>query len=92
MQNKAFKYLLINDERPRQGDIIVIPTEIWPVKLAVIKDRCILLEKIAYNSEFPFRILNQEARAGFYMHIGALLPYSISRSRFEEFSIYLVNK
>lgn len=92
MQNKGFKYLLINDERPQPDDIIIIPTEIWPVKLSVIKDRALLLERIAYTSEFPFRILNQEARAGFYMHIGALLPYSISRSRFEEFSVYLVNK
>lgn len=92
MQNKGFNYLLINDERPGLGDIIVVPTEIWPVKLAVIHDRSILVEKITYGSGFPFRILNQEARAGFYMHIGALLPYSISRSRFEEFSIYSVVK
>lgn len=92
MQNKGFKYLLINDERPRPGDILVVPTEIWPVKLAVIKDRSELVERLPYSSDFPFRILNQEARAGFYMHVGALLPYSISRSRFEEFSIYLVNK
>ena len=54
-------------------------------------ERAQLIERVKYDTNFPFRTMNLGSHAGFYDHLkGALLPVSITRGGLEKFYIYKI--
>lgn len=92
MEKKGFKPLLYGDTRTEKGDIIVLSSESWSYKVPEIMEKTILIDKISYNSNYPVRTFNLASHAGFHDHNDALLPFSITRSGYEKFSVYRIIK
>jgi len=93
MGEKGFKPLIWGENEPAVGDIIVLTSELWPYSVPEVMERTQFIESVTYNSNYPIRTMNLPAHAGFYdQSENALLPFSITKSRYEEFSIYKVVK
>jgi 4-amino-4-deoxy-L-arabinose transferase-like glycosyltransferase len=93
MKAKGNKPVLFEGEKPKINDIVVITSELWSYKVPDVMKRAVLIKKISYNSIYPIRTMNMPSHAGFHDNLsGALLPFSITRSRYEEFSIYKIVK
>ena len=93
MKKYGNKPVLYEGEKPRLGDIVIVTSELWPYEVPDVMERVSLIDKIRYESKFPIRTMNLQAHAGFHDHSErALLPFSITRSRYEEFFIYKVIK
>ncbi len=94
MGEKEFKPLILAMKITRLlGDIIVLTSELWPYSVPAVMERAQFIENITYNSIFPIRTMNLPSHAGFYdQSENALLPFSITRSRYEEFSVYRIIK
>jgi hypothetical protein len=93
MKKYGNKPVLYNGEKPHLGDIVIVTTELWSYQVPDVMERASLIDKIRYQSKFPIRTMNLQAHAGFHDHSeGALLPFSITRSKYEEFFIYKVIK
>lgn len=91
MEKEGFKALLFNDKRPKKGDFVIISTEMWPYKVPEIMRRAQLIERVKYDTNFPFRTMNLGSHAGFYDHLkGALLPVSVTRGGLEQFYVYKI--
>jgi len=92
MEQNDAHYLYINDNRPQQGDIVVIPSLPCPTSLPDLFKRMTLKETVRIGSAFPMRIMNNTAKAAFYSHGWGFLPYSFSPAYLEEFRIYTVEE
>ena len=93
MKAKGNKPVLFEGKKPEINDIVVISSELWSYKVPDVMKRAVLIKKISYNSIYPIRTMNIPSHAGFHDNLsGALLPFSITRSRYEEFSIYKIVK
>lgn len=91
MEAKGYTALGLNDNSPKKGDFIVKAKIPSPRAFSpLLKERIILIETKSYKSDFPLRIHNAQARAGFYTYGGGFLPYSFSNSNLEDFEIYKV--
>lgn len=91
MNQKGYHYLRSDDNSPVRGDLVV------RAKLAglhwmsdKLRARCILVNQISVPNPYPIRILNPDAKAGFYSHAFGLLPFAFSKVPLEEFEIYKV--
>jgi 4-amino-4-deoxy-L-arabinose transferase-like glycosyltransferase len=92
MEKEGFNYLLQNDDRPKSGDIVIIPQQSWPININFLLKELKVINKIDYPSQLPVKTMNLASHAGFYAELNALLPFSITRSPYEIFSIYEVMK
>ncbi len=93
MGEKGYKPLIWGENKPAIGDIIVLTSELWPYSVPEVMERTQLIDRVIYNSVLPIRTMNLSAHAGFYDHSdNALLPFSITRARYEEFSVYKIVK
>lgn len=90
MEEKGFHYLFVNDERPAKGNLFVIPRESWPEDMSLLIKRSKLIDQMKYSTNYPLKIQNTTAHAGFYAEIKGLLPFSISSAPLEDFRIYKV--
>ncbi len=91
MGKAGYSYLLSNNNSPKDGDIIVIPVIAGLHEMATeLRIRAELIESIEYESEFPIRLMNYEAKAGYYSHGFGLLPFSFSTAKLEHFDIFRV--
>ncbi len=93
LEQHGFRYLLINDKRPRPGDIILQP--LLPGSLPLGNDLSkrveVVGEKIIWGN-IPLKIINPPSGAGFYGHRWGLLPYSFSNRELDHVYIYKVIK
>ena len=93
MEAKGYTALGLNDNSPKKGDFIIKAKMPSPRAISpLLKERIVLTETKSYKSNFPLRIHNAKARAGFYTFGGGFLPYSFSNSNLEDFEIYKVIK
>ncbi|MGH7799253.1 MAG: glycosyltransferase family 39 protein [Thermodesulfobacteriota bacterium] len=91
MEKEGYSNLLSNNDSPKEGDIIIKP------RIAGLHDmstelisRVELIDSVEYGSNFPFKLLNPEAKAGFYAHGFGFLPFSFSTAELEHFDIFKV--
>jgi 4-amino-4-deoxy-L-arabinose transferase-like glycosyltransferase len=91
MEKEGYSYLLSSNNSPKEGDIIVKP------QIAGLHDmdtelrfRAELIDSAEYESKFPIRLMNHEAKAGFYSHGFGFLPFSFSTAKLEHFDIFKV--
>ena len=93
MEDKGYKYLIPVDNSPKEGDIVVIPTLPCPIALhSDLQARLKIIDTTIFHSNFPIRVMNREAHAGFYSDGWGLLPYSFSTVPLETFKIYQVER
>jgi hypothetical protein len=93
MEKKGYRSLLHEGEKPMEGDIVILTSELWPYRVRDVMERVIVIDRVSYESKFPIRTMNLPSHAGFHDHLsGALLPFSITRGRYEEFIICEVTK
>ncbi len=93
MEQKGYTALGLNDNSPKKGDFIIKARMPSPRAFSpLLRERIILVETKSYGSNFPLRIHNAKARAGFYTYGGGFLPYSFSNANLEDFEIYKVIK
>ncbi len=90
MEKNGYKYLLINDNRPQKGDIVIIPEIPCPVVLTSFKKRMKLIYTVTTEGKIPIRTMSFKANAGFYSSGFGLLPYTFSNIKIEHFNIYKV--
>lgn len=90
MKKQGYKSLIYGGIRPKKGDFVVISSEQWPYYVPEVMNRTVLINKVSYKSVFPIRTMNEGANAGFYDNGEGLLPFSITRGGYEEFSVYKV--
>ena len=90
MKKQGYESLLYGDTRPKKGDFVVTSSELWPYYVPEVMERTVFVDKVSYKSVFPIRTMNQGANAGFYDSFQSLLPFSITRGAYEEFTIYEV--
>ena len=91
MEEKGARYLLKTDNLPQNGDIVVIPKLPCPQILSdSLNARLYGMKSYTYNSKFPIRVMNREAKAGFYSDEFGLLPYSISTVPLEHILVFRV--
>ena len=91
MNEKGYRMLLVNDNSPKKGDVIIKARISFPRKMAPeLTKRLELIGTVSYNSKIPVRTQNPAAHAGFYTYGGGFLPYSFSSASLENFDIYRV--
>ena len=74
-----------------EGDIIIKSKMQSSEKFPYLPGKkLVLIGTKTYNSNFPLRVHNWEARAGFYSYCAGFFPYSFSKASLEEFYIYKV--
>lgn len=91
MNKNAYRYLLSDENSPKPGDLIVradLAGLHWMSK--ELSSRCERLRTVEISEELPLRILNPEAKAGFYSHGFGLLPFSFSKAPLEHFTLFRV--
>lgn len=91
MERAGHRYLLSSDASPREGDVVVRPRvaglhEMTPRLRARVEP----IATVAFQGRLPLRLMNAEARAGFYSHGWGLLPFALSRAPLETFDVYRV--
>ena len=91
MDGQGYEILKRNSNEPKKGDIIVksvlqAPRQISPELSKRIK----LINKIEFNNNFPIRVFNIDAHAGFYSYGAGFLPFSISRAKLDTIEVYEV--
>jgi|GEM_PF-6153333 len=92
MKQEGYKPVLYNDNSPAIGDIIVMSTELWPYYVPDVMERAKEINRIEFNSAYPIRTMNQASNAGFHDHLQGVLPFTITKSKFEIIYIYEIVK
>lgn len=91
MNKNGYRYLLSDNNSPQSGDLIVradLAGLHW--MSAELRSRCEVIQTVDMNEDLPLRILNPQAKAGFYSHSFGLLPFSFSKARLEHFTLFRV--
>jgi hypothetical protein len=89
MERAGHRYLLSSDESPQDGDVVVVPRIAGLHAMApAVQARARLERAIDVQGTLPVRILNGEAKAGFYSHGWGLLPFALSQAPLEHFDVY----
>lgn len=91
MERAGHRYLLSDDESPREGDIVVRPQLAGLHDMSPrLRERAELVATVEIPSRVPLRLMSAEAKAGFYSHGWGLLPFALSRLPLERFDVYRV--
>ena len=93
MEMNGYKYLLSNVSSLPEGSIIIrsdmaFPYPVNDALLASLR----WVETKTYNTKFPVRIMNREAKAGLYSYGWGYLPYSFSFAPLDHIDIFRVSK
>ena len=89
MERDGHRYLLSTDQSPTEGDVVIVPRIAGLHAMApAVQARARLERAIDVPGTLPLRVLNGEAKAGFYSHGWGLLPFAFSRSPLEHFDVY----
>ncbi len=85
------RYLKSTDDSPQLGDIVVRPLiagmhEMSPPLLA----RTSLVEQLPLRGRWPIRLMNFEAKAGYYSHHWGYLPWAVSNAPLEIVDVFEV--
>jgi hypothetical protein len=91
MSQAGGRYLKSTDDIPQLGDIVVRPLvagmhEISPLLLA----RTNLVEQLRLQSRWPIRVMNFEAKAGYYSAHWGYLPWAVSNAPLEMIDVFEV--
>lgn len=91
MSQAGGRYLQSTDDTPQIGDIVVRPFmagmhEISPALLA----RTALVEQRQLSSRWPIRLMNFEAKAGYYSVHWGYLPWAVSNAPLETVDVFEV--
>ena len=93
MMEKGYKIMQVDDNTPKKGDVVIKVDILFLRKMSEeLLNRSKLAATVSYSSNFPVRVQNPDAHAGFYTYAGGLLPFSFSDSGLETFRIYAVEK
>lgn len=88
MKQKGGVYLLSEDNTPSSGDIIIRPEIAGLHRMGEpVSRRCLEYDPFLVFTLNPVRVMNYEAKAGFYGHGFGLLPFSHSEGPLERFEI-----
>lgn len=93
MNRNGCRYLLSTDDSPTRENLIV-KAEIAGLHnfSSSLRERCSLVRTIEISNKFPVRLMNVEARTGFYAHGFGFLPFGFSQAPMERFTIYRVDR
>lgn len=85
------RYLKSTDDSPQPGDVVVRPLiagmhEMSPSLLA----RTSMAERLPIHGRWPIRLMNFEAKAGYYSHHWGYLPWSVSTAPLEIVDVFEV--
>lgn len=91
MSREGGRYLKSTDDSPQPGDVVVRPFiagmhAMSPSLLA----RTTRVEQQALSGPWPIRLMNFEAKAGYYSHHWGYLPWSLSSAPLEVVDIFEV--
>ncbi len=91
MSQAGGRYLKSTDDTPQLGDVVVRPFiagmhEISPSLLARIAP----VEQLRLPSRWPIRVMNFEAKAGYYSHHWGYLPWAVSNAPLDTVDIFEV--
>lgn len=91
MSEAGGRYLKSSDDTPPQGGVVVRPEiagmhEISPSLLA----RTALVEQLQLPGRWPIRLMNFEAKAGYYSHHWGYLPWAFSNAPLEKVEVFEV--
>ena len=91
MSQAGGRYLKSTDDAPQLRDIVVRPLiagmhEISPSLLA----RTALVERLRLDSRWPIRVMNFEAKAGYYSVHWGYLPWAVSHAPLEMVNVFEV--
>jgi hypothetical protein len=91
MERAGCRFLFSTDVSPQAGDLVV---RAYTARLHDMSDalrpRLTLLDAQEPRGRWPLRLLNHEARAGFYSHGWGFLPYAVSTEPLDRFEVYRV--
>lgn len=91
LDQKGYRYLLLDDNRPVAGDTIVQPFLPGSHPLAPeLSKRVEFQEEKVLTGSIPIKIINPPASAGFYGDRWGALPYSFSTRELDHIYVYLV--
>ena len=91
MEKKGYKMMPKEGSELKQGDLIFKSTLQVPRPIpADLNERIKLIDKIQFENNFPIRIFNINAHAGFYSYGAGFLPFSISTADFDTIEVYEV--
>lgn len=96
MGGMGYSYIIANDIKEMlakddmEKQIIIKPQILFPrdINKVYFNGRLKLLTKMEFNTQFPVRVQNYQAHAGFYTFSAGLLPYTISTRPLEVFYVY----
>lgn len=91
MSQAGARYLKSTDDTPQPGDVVVRPFiagmhEMSPSLLA----RTTLVGRVPLRSRWPIRIMNFEAKAGYYSTHWGYLPWALSSAPLETIDVFEV--
>lgn len=79
MEKECYNYYLTEQDSLPAGSWLVRPQNIHPYGInRRLEEKLELAKTIIIKSRCPVRIVNDEAKAGFYSHAWGILPYSFS--------------
>ncbi|MBX7184223.1 MAG: glycosyltransferase family 39 protein [Vicinamibacteria bacterium] len=85
------KYLRSTDDGPQPGDIIVRPFNAGMHEISPsLRSRSALVEQRQMPSRWPIRLMNFEAKAGYYSHHWGYLPWAVSDAPLETVDVFEV--
>ena len=91
MSQRGGRYLKSTDDTPQLGDIVARPFiagmhEISPS----LRARSVLVKQVQLSSSWPIRVMNFEAKAGYYSHHWGYLPWAVSSAPLETIDVFEV--
>jgi hypothetical protein len=93
MEQAGHTYLLSSDNAPAVGDLIVQARTAGNHSMSKeLLERVARVRSIEVPGRIPIRLLNGEARAGFYSHAWGLPPFARSHDPLERFDVYRVQR
>lgn len=90
MESQGYRYLTSANEEVAEGDLVVKPQVAdWPLA-DTVASRMQLVDVTETEWNFPVRVMNTEANAGFYGSYWGMLPYAMTDAPVERFSVYRI--
>ena len=90
LEQEGYRYLTSDSIEPAPGDIILEASLMnWPISPQVASRRE-LIDTMVSDWEFPVRVMNFNASAGYYGSYWGALPYAFTSEPVESFRVYRV--
>lgn len=93
MHNNNYEYLLTKTKSLPDGSVIIQTETEFPYPVSQeLKRKMHLIERKSYTISLPVRIMNRDAKAGFYSHGWGFLPFSFSNAPVDNINIYRIEE